>query len=89
MKYLISILLISLYSIGLSAQKKVDNVNVTESKAVLLGKTKPLSQLIAIKETDQINLYYGAGDCTVAVATASLSDCIDYLMSCPQADNGQ
>lgn len=42
-----------------------------------------------IKETDQINLYYGAADCTVAVATASLSDCIDYLMSCPQADNGQ
>ena len=36
------------------------------------------------KEIDQLNLYYGAADCTVAVATANLSDCIDYLMSCPE-----
>ncbi len=36
------------------------------------------------KETDQLNLYYGAADCTVAVATASLSNCIDYIMSSPE-----
>jgi predicted GH43/DUF377 family glycosyl hydrolase len=38
------------------------------------------------KETDQINLYYGAADSSVAVATARLSDCIDYIMSCPQGE---
>lgn len=36
------------------------------------------------RETDQLNLYYGAADCTVAVATAKLSSCIDYIMSCPE-----
>ena len=39
-----------------------------------------------IKETDQLNLYYGAADSTVAVATAKFSDCIDYIMSCPEVD---
>jgi len=38
------------------------------------------------KETDQLNLYYGAADCTVAVATAKLSEVMDYVMSCPQVD---
>jgi beta-1,4-mannooligosaccharide/beta-1,4-mannosyl-N-acetylglucosamine phosphorylase len=38
------------------------------------------------KETNQLNLYYGAADCTVAVATADLSDVIDYIMLCPEAD---
>ena len=37
------------------------------------------------KETDQLSLYYGAADCTVAVATANLSEVIDYIMSCPEA----
>jgi len=39
------------------------------------------------KETDQLHLYYGAADTTVAVATASLSDCIDYIMSCPEVQD--
>jgi predicted GH43/DUF377 family glycosyl hydrolase len=39
------------------------------------------------KETDQLNLYYGAADSTIAVATANLSDCIDYILSCPQVDH--
>ncbi len=39
---------------------------------------------IVHKETDQLYLYYGAADSTVAVATARLSDCLDYLMSCPE-----
>jgi len=39
------------------------------------------------KETDQFNLYYGAADCTVAVATAPFSEIVDYIMSCsPEAD---
>lgn len=37
------------------------------------------------KETDQLNLYYGAADCTIAVATAKMSDCLDYIMSCSEA----
>jgi len=35
-------------------------------------------------ETDQLNLYYGAADRTVAVATANLGKTIDYVMSCPE-----
>jgi len=42
------------------------------------------SGVIIHKETDQINLYYGAADSTVAVASAKLSGCIDYLLSCPE-----
>jgi beta-1,4-mannooligosaccharide/beta-1,4-mannosyl-N-acetylglucosamine phosphorylase len=38
------------------------------------------------KETDQLNLYYGAADSTIAVATAKLSDCMDYIMSSPEAE---
>jgi beta-1,4-mannooligosaccharide/beta-1,4-mannosyl-N-acetylglucosamine phosphorylase len=36
------------------------------------------------RETDQLYLYYGAADSTVAVATAKLSDCLDYILSCPE-----
>jgi len=39
------------------------------------------------KETDKLNLYYGAADSAVAVATASFSDCIDYILSCPETGN--
>lgn len=35
------------------------------------------------KETDKLNLYYGAADYTVAVATANFSDVTDYAMLCP------
>jgi len=38
---------------------------------------------IVHKETNQFNLYYGAADCTVAVATTNFSDLLDYTMSCP------
>jgi predicted GH43/DUF377 family glycosyl hydrolase len=40
---------------------------------------------IVQKETDNLHLYYGAADCTVAVATAKLSDVIDYIMASPEA----
>jgi len=39
---------------------------------------------IVHKETDQLYLYYGAADCRVAVATANLSDVIDYITSSPE-----
>jgi predicted GH43/DUF377 family glycosyl hydrolase len=37
------------------------------------------------KETDTLYMYYGAADCTVALATAKLSDVIDYTLSCPES----
>jgi predicted GH43/DUF377 family glycosyl hydrolase len=41
---------------------------------------------IVHKESDQLNLYYGAADSSIAVATAKLCDCIDYIMSCPPGE---
>jgi len=38
------------------------------------------------KKTDQVHLYYGAADSTVAVASARLSECIDYVMTCPEGE---
>lgn len=38
------------------------------------------------KETDQLNLYYGAADCTVAVAVAKLSECLDFITSSPEVE---
>jgi beta-1,4-mannooligosaccharide/beta-1,4-mannosyl-N-acetylglucosamine phosphorylase len=40
---------------------------------------------IVHKETDKLHLYYGAADCTVAVATANLSEVMDYIMCSPEA----
>ena len=36
------------------------------------------------KEADLLNIYYGAADCTVAVATAPYSKVIEYILSCPE-----
>lgn len=44
------------------------------------------SGVTVVKETDQLNLYYGAADSTVAVATANLSELLEYIMSCPEAE---
>ena len=41
---------------------------------------------IVHKETNQLYLYYGAADSTIAVATANLSDILDYIRSCPEVD---
>jgi len=38
------------------------------------------------KKADQVHLYYGAADSTVAVASAKLSECIDYVLTCPEAE---
>lgn len=37
-------------------------------------------------ETDTLRLYYGAADTVVAMASARLSDLIDYLLTCPADD---
>jgi predicted GH43/DUF377 family glycosyl hydrolase len=64
----------------------------------VLGPTEPYERIgdvgdvvfpsgaIVQKETDQLCLYYGAADSAIAVATAKLSDCIDYIMSSPQVE---
>jgi predicted GH43/DUF377 family glycosyl hydrolase len=33
---------------------------------------------------DELHLYYGAADSTVAVATARLSEVIDYILASPE-----
>lgn len=38
------------------------------------------------EEKNRLNLYYGAADSTVAVATADLTELFDYVMSCPEAE---
>jgi beta-1,4-mannooligosaccharide/beta-1,4-mannosyl-N-acetylglucosamine phosphorylase len=45
------------------------------------------SGAIIHKETNQLSLYYGAADCTVAVATANLTDVLEYIQSCPEAED--
>jgi predicted GH43/DUF377 family glycosyl hydrolase len=45
------------------------------------------SGAIIHKETNHLSLYYGAADCTIAVATATLSDVLDYIKSCPEAED--
>ena len=36
-------------------------------------------------KTDQIRLYYGGADSVIAVATAQLSDLLEYIKGCPDA----
>lgn len=40
---------------------------------------------VVYKDTDELRLYYGAADSTVAVATARLSEVLDYVLSSPIA----
>jgi predicted GH43/DUF377 family glycosyl hydrolase len=35
------------------------------------------------QDNDLVRVYYGASDTSVAVATASLSELLDYLLACP------
>ncbi len=44
------------------------------------------SGAIVRKETNELFLYYGAADCTVAVARAGLDEVMDYVMSCPEGE---
>jgi len=41
---------------------------------------------IVHKETNEIYMYYGAADCTVAVATANLDEIKEYVMMCPEGE---
>jgi predicted GH43/DUF377 family glycosyl hydrolase len=36
--------------------------------------------------TDQLRLYYGAADSGIAMATAPLSEVLDYALACPPTD---
>jgi predicted GH43/DUF377 family glycosyl hydrolase len=36
------------------------------------------------EEMDAIRLYYGAADTCMCLATARLSDVLDYLLACPE-----
>jgi predicted GH43/DUF377 family glycosyl hydrolase len=42
--------------------------------------------VIINKEEDELRMYYGAADSSIAVATASYKACIDYILSCPEAE---
>lgn len=42
------------------------------------------SGAIVHKETNKLRLYYGAADCSVAVAMADMDEIMDYVMSCPE-----
>jgi predicted GH43/DUF377 family glycosyl hydrolase len=39
------------------------------------------------KKTSELRLYYGAADCSVAVATANLGDVLDYASSSPEGES--
>ena len=39
------------------------------------------------KKTNELRLYYGAADYSVAVATANLNDILDYAMTCPEGES--
>jgi predicted GH43/DUF377 family glycosyl hydrolase len=39
--------------------------------------------LVHDRATDELRLYYGAADSTIAVATARLADLLEYILSCP------
>ncbi len=38
------------------------------------------------RETDELRLYYGAADTSIGLATARMSDVLDYVRSCPKPD---
>jgi beta-1,4-mannooligosaccharide/beta-1,4-mannosyl-N-acetylglucosamine phosphorylase len=41
--------------------------------------------VVVLKDADELRLYYGAADSAIAVATAKLSEVIDYILSSPIA----
>lgn len=38
------------------------------------------------EKKDQLRLYYGAADCSVAVACANIKELLDYISSCPEGE---
>lgn len=39
-----------------------------------------------VRDGDKVRLYYGAADSCIALATASISDLVDYVLTCPEPD---
>ncbi|MDR1137495.1 MAG: hypothetical protein LBK91_04145, partial [Synergistaceae bacterium] len=39
---------------------------------------------IAVRQTRKILMYYGAADSCIGLATATLSDLLDYIRNCPE-----
>ena len=37
-------------------------------------------------EADELRMYYGAADCAVALATARMSEVLEYAVSCPAGE---
>jgi beta-1,4-mannooligosaccharide/beta-1,4-mannosyl-N-acetylglucosamine phosphorylase len=44
------------------------------------------SGAIVDKENNKLNLYYGAADSTIAVATANLEELYEYIKACPEVE---
>ena len=44
--------------------------------------------LVHHPETDELRLYYGAADTSIAVAVAQMSNVVEHLLSCPAHDAG-
>jgi len=44
------------------------------------------SGAIVDEEKNRLNLYYGAADSTIAMATANLKELYEYIKACPEAE---
>jgi len=42
---------------------------------------------VVVTPANELRLYYGAADCTVAVAMANLSDVLDFVSTCPDVES--
>jgi len=51
----------------------------------VVGVTFPCGWILD-PDTDELRLYYGAADSSIALATARLSEVLDYVRSCPKPD---
>ncbi len=87
----------SIYRVGLALLDLEEPWRVRRrSDEWVLGPRKPYEQLgdvprvtfpsgaIYIPETDELRLYYGIADTTVGLATADMSDILDYLRTQPE-----
>ena len=92
----------SLYRVGLALLDLEDpRVVLRRSDEWVMGPTEPYEQTgdvggvvfpcgwIHDKATDQLRVYYGAADTSVAVATATLSDVMAFLRGSPQPEQRQ
>jgi predicted GH43/DUF377 family glycosyl hydrolase len=52
----------------------------------VVGVTFPCGWILD-SDNDQLRVYYGAADSTIGLATASLSQVLEYVLSCPRPDS--